>query len=121
MRRSTSSAFLPTAVRPMADHYTVVSCGECGFVFADTTVDQKKFDSFYADLSKYQDTTPVRGRGNRLGPNPAPGHGDRLIELRPGSAHQVFSTSRWILPVATVSRSGSPGGWSKFTRSNSVT
>ena len=48
--------FLLPGGHPMADHYTLVSCGACGFVFADTTVDQKKFDAFYAALSKYQDS-----------------------------------------------------------------
>jgi 2-polyprenyl-3-methyl-5-hydroxy-6-metoxy-1,4-benzoquinol methylase len=47
----------------LADHYTVVCCRNCGFVYADTVVDQKKFDAFYADCSKYEDLSTGTGGG----------------------------------------------------------
>jgi 2-polyprenyl-3-methyl-5-hydroxy-6-metoxy-1,4-benzoquinol methylase len=40
---------------PLSDGYDVVTCLECGFVFADTMVKQADYDRFYAEHSKYED------------------------------------------------------------------
>jgi SAM-dependent methyltransferase len=37
-----------------AEKYDVVSCGSCGFVYADTSIPQKTYDRYYADMSKYE-------------------------------------------------------------------
>ena len=47
--------YLPQG-HPLAAGYDVVACEECGFVFADTVVDQSAYDLFYAKHSKYEDS-----------------------------------------------------------------
>jgi SAM-dependent methyltransferase len=37
-----------------AEKYDVVSCDSCGFVYADTSIPQKTYDRYYADMSKYE-------------------------------------------------------------------
>jgi SAM-dependent methyltransferase len=37
-----------------ARKYDVVSCCECGFVYADTPVKQHVYDKYYAEMSKYE-------------------------------------------------------------------
>jgi SAM-dependent methyltransferase len=36
------------------DGYDVVTCGRCGFAYADGIPDQRQFDAYYRDLSKYE-------------------------------------------------------------------
>jgi SAM-dependent methyltransferase len=48
---------------PLADHYDVVCCEQCGFVYADTPSSQSDYDSYYAELSKYSDATTATGAG----------------------------------------------------------
>jgi SAM-dependent methyltransferase len=48
---------------PMSDGYNVVQCKECGFVYADTKVTQDDLDTYYKDLSKYEDKNIGTGGG----------------------------------------------------------
>lgn len=43
--------------------YDVVSCGHCGFCFADTSADQKDYDQYYNQMSKYEDKETGSGGG----------------------------------------------------------
>ncbi|MDD2336599.1 MAG: class I SAM-dependent methyltransferase [Geobacteraceae bacterium] len=45
----------------LPDQYNLVSCENCGFTFANTSADQKAYDSFYAEQSKYEDATVSSG------------------------------------------------------------
>lgn len=40
----------------LADGYDVVSCGRCGFAYADTAAKQADYDRFYSELSHYEST-----------------------------------------------------------------
>lgn len=44
---------------PLVDHYDVVRCPECGFIFADTASTQKDYDEYYSLLSKYENAEEV--------------------------------------------------------------
>jgi SAM-dependent methyltransferase len=48
---------------PLAQGYDVVCCHRCGFVFADTSVRQQDYDTFYQQCSKYQDDKTSTGGG----------------------------------------------------------
>ena len=53
---------LPTGhILPAA--YDVVSCGQCGFCYADTAASQKDYDRYYAQFSKYEDNRTSTGGG----------------------------------------------------------
>jgi len=54
--------YLPEG-HPLAEGYNVVACEGCGFVFADTVVDQAAYDLFYAKRSKYEDARTSTGSG----------------------------------------------------------
>lgn len=41
--------------------YDVVCCNKCGFVFADVNASQKDYDTFYSELSKYEDKKTSSG------------------------------------------------------------
>ncbi|MBX3165020.1 MAG: class I SAM-dependent methyltransferase [Bacteroidetes bacterium] len=41
----------------LLDSYDVVACNNCGFCYADNIPDQKKFDVYYRELSKYESNT----------------------------------------------------------------
>jgi len=41
--------------------HDVVCCNKCGFVFADVNSTQKDYDTFYAELSKYEDKKTSTG------------------------------------------------------------
>lgn len=43
--------------------YDVVHCEKCGFVFADTSADQKTYNIFYQEMSKYEDVKTASGGG----------------------------------------------------------
>ena len=45
----------------LPDHYAIVWCGTCGFVFADVDACQRDYDRFYAKLSKYEAATASGG------------------------------------------------------------
>jgi SAM-dependent methyltransferase len=48
---------------PLSKGYDVVCCSNCGFVYADVTINQIDFDNFYAKHSIYQDTKASTGSG----------------------------------------------------------
>lgn len=54
--------YLPEG-HPLAAGYDVVACLGCGFVFADTLIDQAAYDAFYAQRSKYEDAKTSTGSG----------------------------------------------------------
>ncbi|HTB10811.1 MAG TPA: class I SAM-dependent methyltransferase [Bryobacteraceae bacterium] len=54
--------YLPEG-HPLASGYDVVACSDCGFVFADTVVEQAAYDQFYAKRSKYEDSKNSTGSG----------------------------------------------------------
>ena len=58
----TQDFYLPEG-HPLATGYDVVVCDECGFVFADTVVEQGAYDLFYAERSKYVDSKTSTGSG----------------------------------------------------------
>jgi 2-polyprenyl-3-methyl-5-hydroxy-6-metoxy-1,4-benzoquinol methylase len=41
--------------------YDIVCCNKCGFVFADVAATQRDYDTFYADMSKYEDKQTSSG------------------------------------------------------------
>ena len=43
--------------------YDVVSCGQCGFCYADTAASQTDYDRYYAQFSKYEDNRTSTGGG----------------------------------------------------------
>jgi SAM-dependent methyltransferase len=45
---------------PVCDY---VACGDCGFAFSDTAVDQSGYDAYYASMSKYADSATSTGAG----------------------------------------------------------
>jgi SAM-dependent methyltransferase len=49
---------------PLEDGYDVVCCETCGFVYADTQVDQDAYERYYADSSKYADVATGTGGGD---------------------------------------------------------
>jgi len=48
---------------PLSKGYNIVSCLDCGFVYADTVVSQADYDRYYAKLSKYEDSKTGTGGG----------------------------------------------------------
>jgi SAM-dependent methyltransferase len=58
-----SQRFVLPEGHPLGAGYDVVCCEQCGFVFADTTVNQRDYDAFYARFSKYEDNTTSTGGG----------------------------------------------------------
>ena len=48
---------------PLSDHYNVVVCGTCGFVYADPAATQRDYDRFYCEWSKYDDSATATGSG----------------------------------------------------------
>jgi SAM-dependent methyltransferase len=50
----------------LPESYDLVSCVNCGFVFADTSASQKDYDRFYRDFSKYEDRSISTGSGARV-------------------------------------------------------
>ena len=50
---------------PLPREYDVVTCPACGFVFADTPAPQSTYDAYYAQRSKYEDSTVGTGGGDR--------------------------------------------------------
>ena len=48
---------------PLSEGYDLVSCEECGFVFADTSVTQSDYDRYYAKFSRYEDNRTCTGGG----------------------------------------------------------
>jgi SAM-dependent methyltransferase len=50
---------------PLTDAYDVVTCRECGFVYADTASSQADYDRYYAELSKYSDAATGTGAGQQ--------------------------------------------------------
>jgi hypothetical protein len=49
------------ANHPLSSGYDVVTCTQCGFVYANTLVDQTDYDLFYTNYSKYEDKTTGTG------------------------------------------------------------
>ena len=47
----------------MAAGYDVVTCCQCGFVYADTDATQKDYDRFYGEVPKYADANTSTGSG----------------------------------------------------------
>src|SRR5688572_4495650 len=57
--------FILPAGHPLPDHFKVVSCSTCGFVYADTAGTAEDYDRYYANYSKYSDQgTSTGGGGN---------------------------------------------------------
>jgi len=48
---------------PLPDHYDLVCCVRCGFVFADTFTHQAMVDLFYRQYSMYEDYQTATGSG----------------------------------------------------------
>lgn len=50
---------------PLGDRYDIVTCADCGAVFADTSIPQAAYDEFYERYSKYDDVAvSTGGAGN---------------------------------------------------------
>lgn len=48
---------------PLPNEYDIVSCKRCGFVYADTSANQTKYDIYYEKFSKYEDELISSGSG----------------------------------------------------------
>jgi 2-polyprenyl-3-methyl-5-hydroxy-6-metoxy-1,4-benzoquinol methylase len=46
---------------PLPDAYYIVACEACGFVYADTPGNQRDYDRYYSEHSKYGDPTVATG------------------------------------------------------------
>jgi SAM-dependent methyltransferase len=49
-----SQRFVLPVDHVLPDHYDVVACGACGFVYADTPASQDDYDAYYVRMSKYE-------------------------------------------------------------------
>ncbi|NVN95423.1 MAG: methyltransferase domain-containing protein [Bacteroidetes bacterium] len=49
----------------LPSNYDVVCCNTCGFVFADTSANQKTYNIFYQEMSKYEDVKTASGGGDK--------------------------------------------------------
>lgn len=68
---------------PLPNEYEIVSCLNCGFVFADTSVDQTIYNNYYTLLSKYEDIEISSGGGI--------GSYDHLrLELTAATIHRIL-------------------------------
>lgn len=47
----------------LPSQYDVVECNVCGFCFADTTASQESYDTYYNNMSKYEDKNTGTGTG----------------------------------------------------------
>jgi len=59
-----SPTFELSAGNPLPRTYDLVACESCGFCFADTSANQKTYDSYYAEMSKYADSSSSTGSGS---------------------------------------------------------
>ncbi len=84
--------YLP-AGHPLAGGYAVVTCVACGFVFADTVVDQADYDRFYAERSKYEDSATSTGSGL------SEWDARRLNDMADAIAAQVSGTDARVLDL----------------------
>lgn len=84
--------YLPEG-HPLAAGYEVLACQACGFVFADTVVDQAAYDQFYAKRSKYEDSKTSTGSGL------ADWDARRLRETADAIAGQAAGTDARILDL----------------------
>ena len=48
---------------PLPSEYKVLACRRCGFVYADPAADQRDYDRFYCEWSKYDDSATATGSG----------------------------------------------------------
>lgn len=58
-----SQRFILPEGHPLSNGYDVVCCRKCRFVYADTTVSQEDYDTFYLKFSKYEDSSTSTGSG----------------------------------------------------------
>ena len=49
---------------PLPDNYDIVSCKQCGFVFADVDATQEMYNSYYNSFSKYENIEISSGSGH---------------------------------------------------------
>lgn len=56
--------FVLTEGHPLSSGYNVVTCESCGFVYADTTGEQRIYDQFYKEHSKYDHPVLSSGGGS---------------------------------------------------------
>jgi 2-polyprenyl-3-methyl-5-hydroxy-6-metoxy-1,4-benzoquinol methylase len=78
---------------PLTDGYDVVCCRACGFVYADTAVSQRDYDTFYRQYSKYEDQKTSTGGGD------TPWDARRLHDAAVAVADFVGSRDARILDV----------------------
>jgi len=50
----------------LPNNYNIVSCTNCGFVYADSIAKQDDYDKFYKEMSKYEDKSTASGGGIKL-------------------------------------------------------
>jgi SAM-dependent methyltransferase len=50
-----NQSFVTFKESPLPRNYDIVSCTNCGFVFADTSASQEDYNTYYSILSKYED------------------------------------------------------------------
>jgi len=48
---------------PLPSEYKVLACRRCGFVYADPAANQRDYDRFYSEWSKYDDSATATGSG----------------------------------------------------------
>jgi SAM-dependent methyltransferase len=59
-------SFLLLSDSPLPNELDIVSCTDCGFVFADTPADQTIYNNYYAILSKYEELEIASGGGTTI-------------------------------------------------------
>jgi SAM-dependent methyltransferase len=84
--------YLPEG-HPLAAGYAVVACEACGFVFADTVVEQATYDLFYAKRSKYEDASTSTGSGQSAS------DATRLRDVAEAISRQASSAKARILDL----------------------
>jgi len=61
-----SQEFLLEKDNPLPDNYDVVSCTQCGFIFADVESSQQLYDQYYSNFSKYENINISSGAGSTI-------------------------------------------------------
>lgn len=85
---------------PLTNGYDVVACQACGMVYADSTVNQAGYDSFYSRFSKYPDERDnYTGGGRLLAESGPPWDRARLQETATILARFLADTKTPILDV----------------------
>ena len=85
--------FLLAEGNPLPSGYDVVWSKRAGFAYADTSVDQAVYDRYYAQFSKYEDSTVSTGGGE------TPSDAGRLAQTAADIARVVGDRNASVLDI----------------------